>query len=213
MDLVAATPWPWTVVLPVKGGPGAKSRLSALGARRAAIAAAVASDTLAAVRATSRVARILVVTADPRVAGFATGLGATLVPDDGGGLDAAVTAGLRAAPAHLPCAVLLADLPALRACDLTEGLDACTAALLGGAVRAVVPDADGDGTVLMAATHPAALHPSFGPGSAARHAGGGVLLELPNDRLRRDVDTPDDLAAVATLGVGPATTAAVDQPV
>jgi 2-phospho-L-lactate guanylyltransferase len=97
----------------------------------------------------------------------------------------------------------------MRPSDLAEGLDACTAELLAGAVRAVVPDAAGDGTVLMAATHPAALHPSYGPGSGTRHAVGGVLLDLPNERLRRDVDTPDDLAVVAELGVGPATAAAL----
>ncbi len=209
IDPPSATPWPWTVVLPVKGGPGAKTRLSPLGERRASVAAAVAVDTVAAARATSRVAVMLVVTGDPETARWSRDLGATVVADPGHGLDAAVAAGLCRASGHLPCAVLLADLPALRPVDLAAALDACTAALLGGALRAVVPDTDGDGTVLMAAAHPAALTPAFGPGSAARHARGGVLLPLAAPRLRRDVDTPADLAAAVALGVGQATRAAV----
>jgi 2-phospho-L-lactate guanylyltransferase len=209
VDLPSATPWPWTVVLPVKGGPAAKTRLSPLGQRRSRVATAVAVDTVSAARATSRVAVLLVVTADPDVARWSRDLGATVVPDPGRGLDAAVAAGLGQAPGHLPCAVLQADLPALRPVDLEAALDDCTAVLLHGAVRAVVPDADGDGTVLMAAAHPAALHPAFGPGSARRHARGGVLLPLRAPRLRRDVDTPADLAVAVTLGLGPATAAAV----
>jgi 2-phospho-L-lactate guanylyltransferase len=208
-DSPAATPWPWTVVLPVKGGPGAKTRLSPLRERRAQVATAVAIDTVTTARATSRVAVTLVVTADPETARWSRDLGATVVQDPGDGLDAAVAAGLGSAPGHLPCAVLLADLPALRPADLAAALDGCTAALLGGALRAVVPDTDGDGTVLMAAAHPAALTPSFGRGSAARHARGGLLLPLAAPRLRRDVDTPADLAAAVALGVGPATRAAV----
>jgi 2-phospho-L-lactate guanylyltransferase len=208
-DSPAATPWPWTVVLPVKGGPGAKTRLSPLGERRTRIAAAIAVDTVAAARATSRAAVVLVVTGDPETARWSLDLGATVVADPGRGLDAAVAAGIGAAPGHLPCAVLLADLPALRPVDLAAALDHCAAALLAGARRAVVPDSDGDGTVLLAAAHPAALTPSFGPGSAARHARGGVLLPMAAPRLRRDVDTPADLAVAVTLGVGPATTAAV----
>jgi 2-phospho-L-lactate guanylyltransferase len=196
-------------VLPVKGGPAAKTRLSSLGTRRARVAAAVAADTVSAARATSRVTVLLIVTADPEAARSCRDLGATVVADPGHGLDTAVAAGLGQAPGHLPCAVLQADLPALRPVDLAAALDDCTAALLRGAVRVVVPDADGDGTVLMAAGHPAALSPAFGPGSAARHARGGVLLPLTAPRLRRDVDTAADLAAALALGVGPATAAAV----
>jgi 2-phospho-L-lactate guanylyltransferase len=140
---------------------------------------------------------------------MAEGLGACVVDDPGEGLDGAVAAGLNRAPAYRPCVVLQADLPALRPMDVARALDACTAALIRGAVRAVVPDAEGDGTVLMAAAHPAALHPAYGPGSAARHAAGGLLLRTGSARLRRDVDTPEDLRAAVALGVGPATARAL----
>lgn len=50
------------------------------------------------------------------------------------------------------------------------------------------------------------LDPRFGAGSAAAHAASGaraVTAGVPT--LRRDVDTPDDLAAAIALGVGPRT--------
>lgn len=212
MDLPVPVPWPWTVVLPVKGGPTAKTRLAGLGALRPALAAAVAADTLAAVAATSRVQRIVVVTGDRAAAGTAAAAGAIVVSDPGHGLDGAVAAGLAVAGAHRPTAVLQADLPALRPGDLAKALDACTSRLVSGALRVVVADADDDGTVLMAAVHPAALHPAYGPGSARRHASGGLLLDLPVPRLRRDVDTPADLGSAVRLGVGPATRAVLATP-
>ena len=205
-----STPWPWTVILPIKGGPLAKTRLRGLGAGRVLVAAAVAADTVAAVAGSSRVAHILVVTADPQVRAMVVDVGAVLVADPGTGLDDAVVAALRAAPAHRPCAVLLADVPAVRPGDVAAALDACADALAAGAARAVVPDTEGSGTVLLAAAYPSALRPQFGPGSAARHAAdGGVLLDVAMPRLRRDVDTPEDLAAAIGLGVGQATTRAV----
>lgn len=210
MDMHVSTPWPWTVILPIKGGSQAKTRLWALGARRVLVAAAVAADTITAVAASSRVARILVVTADDRVRLMAEGFGAQVVADPGTGLDDAVGAALRLSPAHRPCAVLLADVPAVRPGDVALALDACAAAFADGAVRALVPDTDGSGTVLLAAAYPAAVRPQFGPGSALRHAGdGAAVLEVELPRLRRDVDTPEDLAAAIDLGVGTATAHAV----
>ncbi len=211
MDIPVGTPWPWTVVLPVKGGPFAKTRLSPLGSRRLAIAAAVATDTVAAVAGSSRVAGILVVSADAAVRSLAATFGAESVADPALGLDAAVRAGLDVAPRHRPCAILLADLPAVRPRDVTRALDACMMALAAGAATVVVPDTESEGTVLLAAAHPAALHPQFGPGSAVRHARGGVSLDLALPRLRRDVDTSADLEAAIGLGVGRATTAVLSR--
>ena len=82
-------------------------------------------------------------------------------------------------------------------------LDSC-----GRHAAAFVPDAEGTGTVLLAANVPARLFPAFGPGSAARHeAGGAVRLDLDLPSLRRDVDTWEALQQALTLGVGPATAA------
>jgi 2-phospho-L-lactate guanylyltransferase len=199
----------WTVVLPLKGGPGAKSRLGAT----SALATAIALDSLAAVRACADVAATLVVTADDALAARVRADGCQVVPERSTGLSGAVQEGLAAAhrlrPGQ-PVAVLLGDVPAVRPQDLAAALAAAHDALSLGSV--FVPDADGTGTVLLAAARPAALRAAFGPGSAAAHAQAGIRrLDLDLPRLRRDVDTPADLAAAVELGVGPRTRAVLRQ--
>ena len=70
-----------------------------------------------------------------------------------------------------------------------------------------MPDADGTGTVLLAAASPGALRPRFGPGSAAAHAREAVVLADAPVRLRRDVDTAAHLDEAVAHGVGPRTAA------
>ena len=115
--------------------------------------------------------------------------------DTGG---AAPGVGLRAGPV----AVLLGDLPALRPADLEDALAAATAF-----PRAVVVDADGTGTTLLTASAGVPLDPAFGAGSAAEHVRRGhVALDVSDlSGLRQDVDRLGDLAAVAELGTGRAT--------
>jgi 2-phospho-L-lactate guanylyltransferase len=202
--LMTASP-PWQLVVPVKGGPAAKTRLHPpTGVDRAELALALATDCLTACVAGMPRGRVHVVTADARVAQLATTLGARVVADPGGGLDAAVLAGRGAALAADPgaaVAVLLGDLPSLRAEDLRAALEAASAH-----ERAVVPDADGTGTVLLTAGPGADLVPAFGQGSAARHeVAGHTRLELDLPRLRRDVDDDGALRAALALGVGAAT--------
>ena len=202
----------WTLVLPVKGGPFAKSRLGA----PPAVASAIALDCLEAVLACPAVGRCVVVSADAAMQRAARLAGATVVPEarPGSGLVAAVGDGVAAADVRpwcvRPAAVLLADLPALRPDDLTTALDAAQAAFTRAQPMAAVPDADGTGTVLLAARTPALLDPAFGPASFAEHLRrGAVALPLDLPRLRRDVDTPADLETALGLGVGPRTTSAL----
>ena len=124
------------------------------------------------------------------------------MPDEpAAGLNAAFTHGARrnGTVRSVGVAALAADLPALRPEELAAALDAATRA----GTRSYVPDADGTGTVLLAARAGTDLNPRFGPGSAAAHARSGAL-PLAGDwpGLRRDVDTPADLAAALGLGVG-----------
>ena len=195
----------WTVVVPVKGGPDAKSRLADrldAGARRA-LADALALDTLDAVLATPSVACVVVVTGERRLLPVVADDGARLVhvDDPGRGLGAAVRAGLDAAPGA-PAAVLLGDLPALRPADLDAAL-----ADAARHERAFVPDADGTGTTLLTGRSPEHLRPHFGPGSADAHREAGhAPLDAPPS-LRRDVDTAADLDDAAALGVGRRTAA------
>lgn len=213
----------WGVVVPVKGTANAKSRLEpAAGPRRPQLALALALDTLAAAAATPGV-RLVVVTGDPVVGAAAREAGSVVVDDPGAGLAAAIAGGIRAArrglgdhhvagpdtdgaarpePVEHPVAVLLGDLPALRPQDLAAALAECARAGSG-----FVPDAEGTGTVLLAAVHADRLLPAFGAGSAAAHARHATRLDLELPHLRRDVDTGADLAQALTLGVGAHTAA------
>jgi 2-phospho-L-lactate guanylyltransferase len=195
----------WRLVVPVKGGRRAKSRLHPPpGVARVDLALALATDALDACVAGMPPGHVLVVSSDPQVAAMATARGVRVVADPGGGLDAAARAGRGAALLDDPeagVAVLLGDLPALRPQDLTTALGAAAAYDL-----AVVPDAQGTGTVLLTAGPGGELRPAFGPGSAARHeAAGHHRLDLDLPRLRTDVDEDRDLAAALLLGVGPST--------
>ena len=199
------TPVDWHLVVPVKGGTTAKSRLHPpAGVRREDLALALATDCLTACCAGMPPGRVLVVTSDERVRDVARDLGARVVADPGAGLDAAVRAGRDAVGARSAggaVAVLLGDLPALRPEDLVAAL-----AVASGHPRAVVPDASGTGTVLLTALIGPDLEPSFGEGSAARHEAAGhhrLPLDLP--RLRTDVDDDRALRAALALGVGAAT--------
>ena len=183
----------WVVVVPVKPAGLGKSRLAGfLGPTdRTALARAMALDTIEAAAATPGVERVLVVTSDDEVRAATP----FVVDDPGGGLNAAIRAGV--AVASLPVAVLLGDLPALRPDDLHAAL-----VLAAQHPRALVADAEGTGTTLLTAL--VALTPRFGVGSAGLHeADGHVRLDIPSgSTLRRDVDVPADIAAVARLGVG-----------
>ncbi|MFP5345612.1 MAG: 2-phospho-L-lactate guanylyltransferase [Actinomycetes bacterium] len=201
----------WDVVLPVKGGAGAKSR-TRLGEQAARLALAMASDCLDAVLATPAVRRALVVTDDAASRTVARAAGALVVgqsrPDHG--LNGAVRDGLAVADGRT--AVLLADLPCLTPGDLEDALDAAETALAPPVRSVFVPDADGEGTVLLAARRPELVSPRFGTRSASAHArSGAVALEVELPRLRRDVDTLGTLRDAVELGVGPRTAATLDR--
>jgi 2-phospho-L-lactate guanylyltransferase len=185
----------WTVVIPVKGTGSAKSRLEA----PFELAMAIALDT---VEAALGVARVIVVTSAGVADGFAA-LGAEVVTDLGAGLAGAVASGIEAAGPG-PVAVLLGDLPALRSDELGAALEVAARHPL-----ALVPDADGVGSVLITRM-PGAVHaPAFGGASRSAHlrAGYTELVVAEASGLRRDVDTPAQLDALAGAGrLGPRTT-------
>jgi 2-phospho-L-lactate/phosphoenolpyruvate guanylyltransferase len=207
----------WTVIIPVKRLNVAKSRLrgSLPGVDLDALALAMAMDTVSAALAGPVVGRVVVVTGDQQAADAARDLGAEIIADvpDAGLNPALAYAATMVRPrgGSVPgVAALAADLPALRAEDLTDALRAseAVASSHAGPVRAYVADAAGTGTVLLAASPDAGLEPCFGPASAAAHAAtGAVELTGAWRTLRRDVDTAADLRDAVGLGVGPRTAA------
>ncbi|UUT34520.1 2-phospho-L-lactate guanylyltransferase [Microbacterium elymi] len=191
----------WTVVIPVKHAAHGKSRLSAAGRDRAALARAIALDTIAAA---CGVCAVWVVTDDADIGAAARALGATVVPEgERRGLNAAIAAGITAAAAALPNAhraALLGDLPALRGTDLAAALRAAASV-----DRAVVPDAEATGSTLVTARAGVAWESAFGEGSLARHVALGCVVMDAAASLRRDIDTVDQLESAAGLGLGPRT--------
>jgi 2-phospho-L-lactate/phosphoenolpyruvate guanylyltransferase len=197
----------WAVVVPVKGGPLAKSRLDLPRAARAALADAFARDTVAALVAGMPGAPVLVVSADPDVAAWVREAGHRLVADPGAGLDAAVAAGVDAAGTTGAdrVAVVLADHPALRPDEVRAAVAAA-----GEHPASVLADADDDGTALLTLPTTGPARTAFGHGSAAAHERlGHVRLDLDLPGLRVDVDDAASLAAAVELGLGPHSRAAL----
>ena len=202
------------VIVPVRDAASAKSRLGAQldpGARRSLVIAML-DDLLASVRRVHD-GPLLIVSPDSAYAGVATTHGATVVPDPGAGLNAALEAaiGMAASPPFAVEAVLLlpGDLPHVAAADLEVVLEALAEP---GAV--LVASGDG-GTIAFGMRPPGLLAPQFGEDSAARHRASAAaarvdLRELELTTMRIDIDTLADLDRVGEL-LGEATTALLER--
>ena len=191
----------WTVLVPVKALPGAKSRLAGISPdadAHARLVRAIRDDTLRAAGDASGVARVVRVGDSPDVEHD--------LLQHRRGLNAALAEGARLARDRWPAdgiAALVGDLPALTPTELASTLAAAAEHPTG-----FVSDAAGTGTTLLTARPPARLDPRFGPGSAARHGARATALPA-GPGLRQDVDTADDLRAALLLGVGAHTVAAL----
>ncbi len=196
----------WTIIVPVKPAAVGKTRLTDVGTDRAALARAIALDTIAAAAAADLVSRVIVVTDDDGVrAEFRRSRTVEVVPEgDPRGLDAAIALGTARAGVGCPRAALLGDVPALRPADLDAALE-----LAASVERGLVPDAETTGSTLVTARAGAVWVSAFGPDSAARHRllGCTDLAVARDSTLHRDVDTAAQLAEAVALGVGPRTAA------
>jgi 2-phospho-L-lactate guanylyltransferase len=203
------------LVVPVKQLNAAKSRLRGAADQgigdagaHARLALALAHDTVAAVRAATRVRHLLLISSDPVVAAELGAVGVEVVPDGPvPGLNAAYASGAALLRDRDPAAAvgaLQADLPALRPGELDDAVATAVGLFASGrAGRAFCADADGTGTTFLLAAPGVALDPRFGAGSALRHRESGAH-PLPGDwpGLRLDVDTADDLREAMDLGLG-----------
>ena len=184
----------------------AKTRLSVDPQLRRELALAMATDSVAACLATPGVIGVVVVTDDDAAGPAMRSLGAQVVADEpAAGLNPALAHGARVLLRQHPDAgvvALSADLPALTPRALADLLGRAATVEAG-----CVADAAGTGTTVLTARSPASLAPAFGAGSWQRHrdAGAADLTDHADPRLRRDVDTKDDLADAIRLGCGAAT--------
>ena len=102
--------------------------------------------------------------------------------------------------------VLPADVPMIVAADVREVVEA----LAGADPRVVLVRSRDNGTNALALRPPEAIGMHYGRNSADAHKAAAVaigvaVVEMTNDRLAFDVDSPDDLAALPSLAVGAAT--------
>jgi 2-phospho-L-lactate guanylyltransferase len=203
MPDMTAIQHPWAVVMPVKRLEIAKTRLGLDAAARADLALAMALDTASGCLAAANVALLVVVSDDPRAASALSAVGAIVVADEpDSGLNPALVHGARAAAEIAPragIATIASDLPSLQSRELAAVLD-----LARNHTAAVVADAVGVGTTVLASQVAAQFRPEFGPESLARHVAAGAtdLTRLAGLSLRRDVDTVDDLQAALGFGCG-----------
>jgi 2-phospho-L-lactate guanylyltransferase len=194
-------------VLPIKRFGSAKQRLDnglSDGTRRA-LAEAMVTDVLIALRRAKYVDEVLVVSGETMAVALAAGYDAAAVIDDPDdiGHSAAARRGVQAAMERGATRVLLVpgDCPALDPTELDELLEDAEGVATPDVI--VVPDRHGDGTNALLLTPPDAIQPAFGPGSRERHErlaaeAGATCTAIAVPTLGLDVDTVDDLTALRT---------------
>ena len=185
----------WALV-PVKAGSTGKQRLGQelTPDLRTRLIRVMLTEVLAALTGSPRIDGLAVLSAGRE--GVPAG---TLVLEDAGlGLNAALQAALPQLQARgaTRVTILFADLPLVRAEDVTQLVAACD-----GAGVALAPDHTGTGTNGLTLALPSAFQLQFGPGSFARHLkeaerAGSRAAAVRRAGLAFDIDEPDDLAAL-----------------
>ncbi len=195
----------WTIVVPLKALPAAKSRLvpaSPDPAGHVQLVDAIRADTLAVAASAGR---LLVIFDQHPVDEVSTlALPQPVLVQSGDGLNQALREAADYVHAQWPddgVAALVGDLAALRPGDLEA-----TLAEAANHPRGFVADLAGTGTTLLTARPGVDLDPGFGLGSAARHARIAHPLSAAVG-LRLDIDTAADLDQARELGLGPSTRA------
>ena len=190
------TPLDISIVVLAKDTDQAKTRFSPDAGRSRGLAMELAKNTLStALSVLSTPSLVHVVTSDPEITHWAEDRGMTVVREGRPiGMNAAGSLGRRRALAsnpRSPIAVVVADLPELSVGDLTQ----IAAEHDDRQVPLFVPDQNGDGTTCL--IHGPRVRPGLGFGrrSADLHLRlGYAAAQRPMRGLRRDLDTPSDLA-------------------
>lgn len=216
-------PVAWSAIVPVKGIDRAKSRLlPAADPARAELVSAFCRDVLTALAGSARIDEVIVVSDDATIWDLAASTGARAVPEGIAlGLNAAAHIGIAIAQPGHAIGIFAADLPCLTSAAVDVVLERAA-----HHERSFVCDTAGTGTTMLFATDRQRCAPMFGERSRARHAASGCteLDEGTADahsasdhvidafrRARRDVDTTFDLWDAQRIGLGPATTQAINR--
>jgi 2-phospho-L-lactate guanylyltransferase len=188
----------WAVV-PIKQFGIAKMRLAAIlsDAERIALVRAMLDDVLRALRASTAVKEIVVVSREPDAERLAAQYGTHYLPEEENDLSLAVTQGGRYISARGGTSLLCVpgDVPLVSASEI-DGLAAQHPR--GSAAVSLVSDRDGTGSNGLLVS-PIDLMPfayganSFQLHTEAAQARGAIVISLELDGLSLDIDTPDDV--------------------
>ena len=180
---------------------------------RSELALAMLIDVLAACAASDRFDEVYVISNDSEVFWQVREAGAKPLAEPAtlSGLNESLTFGQRYLARRVAVdelVVLPADIPLARPDDIRSVVDALSAA---PGPRAVLVRSRDNGTNALALRPPEAIAMQFGRNSADAHralmdAAALTVIELANERLSFDIDSPEDLAALPSLAVGAATT-------
>lgn len=187
---------PVSIVIPVKGGPNAKSRLATTMplAERLALAQTMAAHVITTARASIAAKHVTIVTGCPDMASLAYDLGVQVVNDPfNAGTAAACRLAIPLFEKDGPILFLSADLPQIQP-DCLNMMAAIDAAVV------VAPDRHRIGTNALLVRPGAGVQPCFGKDSFARHcavaAAANIVPAIFNDpALAHDIDDRDDLVA------------------
>lgn len=196
------------VVIAVRGGRGAKSRLSGRldAERREALVEAMLADMLAAIAGCPAVLRTYVTTPTPSLARRAARDGAVVILErETGDLNAAFDRArqrIAAAGPEITLVLLPGDLPTLDPAELEICLEAADPDRL---VLAAASADGGTGGLVLRAGVPLPL--AFGAGSLGKHLAAARTLGLAAHVVRTpslgfDIDRPSDLDAFLAMGGG-----------
>lgn len=187
---------PAVALVPVKRLELAKSRLAPLlsSAERRNLQKAMLTHVLGELAAAPGLDSAAVVTADIDAATIADRFVARLVPDASDELNAAlsIATGRLIADGAAILAIVPADLPELTASDIARAI----AEVRRTGATLVVPDTEARGTNGLVFPARSVPHLSFGPGSFQRHLAEPGARPFPLPSFARDLDRPDDLAAL-----------------
>ena len=188
-------------IIPVKGLVESKSRLarSLSPQDKKKLIIALLEDVLAAVKESQLFSRVLVVSPDINVEKEANLPPGTFLHQEGQGLNAGIQQStlfaLREKASSV--AVLLADIPMMEPRDLKE-----LYSVGGNAEKVVLAPSLKGGTNVMMREPPSIIAPAYGRWSFSTHIraaqkAGFPVYSISNPRLSFDVDTLEDLIAVA----------------
>jgi 2-phospho-L-lactate/phosphoenolpyruvate guanylyltransferase len=181
------------ILIPVKRLEESKTRLASVLAPqdRRRLGLAMLADVL---RAAEKWPNKLIITADPDAEAVGLAFGCNLIPDPGYTLNEAINAATQATSGVHALLILQSDVPLVTSFDIGQ-------IFASKADVVVVPSSDG-GTNALLRRPPNAISSRFGPNSAQAHIAeakshGLDVRSLPLDSLALDIDTPEDLKALA----------------